>query len=184
MIEADDFEDFEQALARDGDRFDPAWFGYLGYGLKNRLETLSEDETPPLPFADLRMVQYASILLFDHDSQTVRYYGDGPAPAVDNENIHAEPTGIGAVVAFNSNMRREEYLAKVAATIDAIRAGDFYQANITRKFFGRFERAPDAMALFERLCEVSPAPYSALLRFDDRAIISSSPECFLRISAD
>lgn len=84
---------------------------------------------------------------------------------------------------LSSNLTRAEYEAIIAATIARIHAGDFYQANITRKFFGTFDTAPNSFALFAKLCEASPAPYSAYIRHGGNAILSSSPECFLSIDA-
>jgi para-aminobenzoate synthetase component 1 len=42
----------------------------------------------------------------------------------------------------------------------------------------------NSFSLFCRLCSVSPAPYSAFLKYEDKAVISSSPECFIHIQAD
>ena len=84
---------------------------------------------------------------------------------------------------LTSNLTRAEYEHIVAATIERIRAGDFYQANITRKFFGEFAQEPNSFELFTKLCEASPAPYSAYIRHGESAILSSSPECFLSIDA-
>ncbi|MBV8940042.1 MAG: anthranilate synthase component I family protein, partial [Alphaproteobacteria bacterium] len=50
-------------------------------------------------------------------------------------------------------------------------------------FFGRLTAPPDALSLFERLCEASPAPYSACLKLGDAAVLSSSPERFLTLDA-
>ena len=43
-------------------------------------------------------------------------------------------------------------------------------------------RNPPAWEFFERLRSLSPAPFSAFLNFGDVKIVSSSPECFLRMS--
>jgi para-aminobenzoate synthetase component 1 len=81
-------------------------------------------------------------------------------------------------------MTRAQYEAKVAQIVRRIHAGELYQANLTRKFYGSFTDIPGSFALFERLCAASPAPYSAYIKAGDSAILSSSPERFLRIEPD
>jgi anthranilate/para-aminobenzoate synthase component I len=44
------------------------------------------------------------------------------------------------------------------------------------------DRPLDPVQTFIKLTEASPAPYSALIRMDDTAILSSSPECFLSVN--
>jgi para-aminobenzoate synthetase len=81
-------------------------------------------------------------------------------------------------------MTKAEYLTRVQHILDAINRGDLYQANLTRKFYGSFATVPCPARLFMRLAHVSPAPYSALLKFGNRAIVSSSPERFLQLGED
>ena len=76
-------------------------------------------------------------------------------------------------------MTDEEYKQKVAVIIEKIRAGELYQANLTRKFYGEIKADP--FELFCKLTEISPAPYSAYIKFGDTHIISASPEKFLSI---
>lgn len=60
-----------------------------------------------------------------------------------------------------------------------IAAGDVYQANLTHALTARWSPPPGAF--YTRLRAASPAPYSCFLRLGDTAVLSASPECFLRI---
>jgi para-aminobenzoate synthetase component 1 len=82
---------------------------------------------------------------------------------------------------LKSNMTKQHYLEKVETIKNKIAAGEVYQANLTRKFYGEFEEKPDAFAIYCLLNKFSPAPYSAYIKIDDLHIISSSPELFLRV---
>ncbi len=65
-----------------------------------------------------------------------------------------------------------------------IAKGDFYQTNLTRKFFGEFtqkQNQQSSFQLFTDLVKSSPANYSSFLRLDKNFIVSSSPELFLEI---
>lgn len=73
----------------------------------------------------------------------------------------------------------DSYLQSVACIKEFIAAGDIYQANLTRRFEAPLPCSPGA--LYERLRAAHPMPFSALLEWDDLAIVSNSPERFLRL---
>jgi aminodeoxychorismate synthase component I len=77
-------------------------------------------------------------------------------------------------------MSRDEFLAKVRRAQEYIRAGDIYQANLSHRLTARTEAA--GWAFFQRLCDVSPAPFAAYLDCGEFQVCSSSPELFLRFS--
>ncbi len=154
----------------------PLWVGYLGYGMR---EDGARGGESPVTLPDFRLVRYGTLFRFDHEKRVVvRYQSMHARPPETPRTPHYAPLAVSTLV---SNLTRAEYEQSVAATIERIHAGDFYQANITRKFFGEFYAAPDSFALFTKLCEASPAPYSAYIRHGGSAILSSSPECFLTI---
>jgi anthranilate/para-aminobenzoate synthase component I len=81
---------------------------------------------------------------------------------------------------FRPGIRREEFLAMVAAARELIAAGDIYQVCLSHPFQAD-AAAGRAWGYFERLRECSPAPYSAFLDTGGLQIASASPECFLRM---
>lgn len=78
-----------------------------------------------------------------------------------------------------SSLTPEEYAGAVLRIHEYIRAGDIYQVNLTRTLTADFTGSPGA--LFSRMREISPAPFSAFLSCPGRHILSASPELFLRI---
>lgn len=182
------FERFAEQLSEDASAYENSWFGYLGYGLKNQFETLPKDSPSWINFPDIWMAQYCSILIFDHTEQTVSLFGEDNQLDVSalltevNATAPAKATPHATHVA--SNMSNTTYFANVEKILEHIRAGDIYQANLTRKFYGTLHTAPDYFSLFEQLCDLSPAPYSAYLQMGDKVILSSSPERFLHISPE
>jgi para-aminobenzoate synthetase component 1 len=79
-----------------------------------------------------------------------------------------------------SNFTRDEYLCAVRRAKDYIAAGDIFQVNLSQ----RFESATDAtpLDLYAALRAANPAPFAAYLPVDGGAILSSSPERFLRVA--
>jgi para-aminobenzoate synthetase component 1 len=74
---------------------------------------------------------------------------------------------------------RGDYTKAVASILDQIEAGNVYQVNLTRRLVHRFDG--DLLALYEALRRINPAPFGAFLGLPEVAILSSSPERFLRV---
>jgi para-aminobenzoate synthetase len=77
---------------------------------------------------------------------------------------------------------REHYMANVAACKRLLEAGESYEICITNEIALAAPR--DAFALYRVLRRVNPAPYGAYLRLREGAVLSSSPERFLRVRRD
>jgi para-aminobenzoate synthetase component 1 len=84
---------------------------------------------------------------------------------------------------LHTDCTRTEFEASIQKTLDYIVAGDIFQANITRRLYGALPDSCDRFALYRRLRHMNPAPFSGFLQWDDSAILSSSPERFIRLSA-
>lgn len=78
----------------------------------------------------------------------------------------------------------ESFLEGVHRIQEYIRAGDVFQVNLSRGWRAEFAAPAAAAALFERLMDTNPAPFSALLHLEDRALVSSSPERLVRLARD
>lgn len=156
------------------------WVGWFGYGLKNQLEKLPVDQPGFIPVEELCFTRYATIYRFDHIGK--KLHVNGKNCIAPTQEMPAKP--VSQVKSLQSNMSKAEYVQHVQAILDHIVAGDLYQANLTRKFFGRCESPIAGFDLFRRLCELSPAPYSAYILQDDTHIISSSPELFLQVKEE
>jgi para-aminobenzoate synthetase component 1 len=174
------FAELEEKLSSDKLMLDNSWFGYLGYGLKNKLEKLAQDIEFKIELPDLWMANFNLILLFNHKENNIEVWSQSEELAKDIP----EAFNIGEyqcdVSNLASNMTKDQYLEKVKIIQDAIKRGDLYQANLTRKFYGNIANAKP-IAIFKKLCNISPSPYAAFIKLGNKYIISSSPERFLHI---
>ena len=82
-------------------------------------------------------------------------------------------------IGLRSTFTHRGYLDAVARVREYIIAGDIFQANLSQRFQSALTEAP--FALYRRLRERNPAPFAAYLAFDDLAVLSASPERFLRL---
>jgi len=81
---------------------------------------------------------------------------------------------------FQAETGREEYLQSVRRALEYIAAGDIYQVCLSHRFSTSFQGDP--WPLYIALRKASPAPHAAYLTLEDETILSSSPECFLKMS--
>jgi len=176
-VDVEDFATLDTLLARSH-----GWFGYLGYGMRHDCEHYTHAEREGYKLPRGRMMRFAHVYVFDHTAHTLTLWSDAPQALPPLHPLPELPPP--AISNLRSSMTRQEYETKVAAILEDIHGGALYQANLTRKFHGEWETAPDGLALFARLCRVSPAPYSAYLRMEDAEVLSSSPELFLKIGAN
>jgi para-aminobenzoate synthetase component 1 len=82
-------------------------------------------------------------------------------------------------IGLRSTFTRKGYLEAVARVREYILAGDIFQANLSQRFQGQWESTP--FDLYRRLRRRNPAPFAAYLGFNDVAVLSASPERFLRL---
>lgn len=75
----------------------------------------------------------------------------------------------------------DEYRQAVAAIIEAVVSGEIFQANLSQRWVVTCPDTP--LALYRRLRIAAPASHAALLPGDRRAVVSASPESFLRYDA-
>jgi anthranilate synthase component 1 len=73
------------------------------------------------------------------------------------------------------------FLDGVARIQDYLRAGDTFQVNLSREWRVRYAAAPAVAALYANLRRANPAPFAALLQWQDWAIASSSPERLVEV---
>jgi anthranilate synthase component I len=70
----------------------------------------------------------------------------------------------------------EIFLGAVRRGLEYIAAGDVYQTNLSRGWRGRSTPPADPVCIYQRLRATNPSPFAALLRHEDFALLSSSPE--------
>jgi para-aminobenzoate synthetase component I len=99
-----------------------------------------------------------------------------PGIVLSDQSEVAEPFALD----FRSDTGKEHYLDMVRRSQEYIAAGDIYQVCLAHRFSSPF--TGDPWGLYRALRKASPAPHAAYLSLGDETILSSSPECFLKIS--
>jgi para-aminobenzoate synthetase component 1 len=85
-------------------------------------------------------------------------------------------------ITLKSNFTPEEYIKAVNRVREYIAAGDVFQVNLSQRFEADLKIPP--YELYKRLRAVNPAPFASYLNFPGIAIVSASPERFLKVQGD
>jgi para-aminobenzoate synthetase component 1 len=134
------------------------WVGFLTYDLGRTIEHIDSHAPDDLGLPDVLFARFDDLQPIASDSLSV------------------EPVTLGA---GRSSLTRAEHETRVRAIQELLCAGECYQVNLTRRL--TFDAAPDPVALFGALANANPAPHAGMLAIDDLAVVSASPESFLRV---
>jgi para-aminobenzoate synthetase / 4-amino-4-deoxychorismate lyase len=172
--------------AQGGAAFGGGWIGYLGFGLAGQFLPV-----PPPP-GEPRQLPAWWFGYYDHvlrrDRATGRWVFEAlctpdRAAALDRRfrELTSRPQAAPRDYTcgpFRLTPTPDEHRAAVRQTIDCIRRGDVFQANICLRLDAEFSGDP-LDAFCRAVMELDP-PYAAFLRTPDGAVASLSPELFLR----
>jgi para-aminobenzoate synthetase component 1 len=177
-----DFKELQRIIEKSGREM---WFGGLSYELANQFEYLPKTAKSFIEIEEIFFSKFELILEFNHDKQqlTAIYKNKFFLDKLLEYKLLDESYQLPLVKKISTNFNDESYKSTINLLKKMIMAGDFFQANLTRKFFGKFQKKVsqnENFKLFLELTEQSPANYSAFIRFNDNFIISSSPELFLK----
>lgn len=159
------------------------WAGVLAYDLGRAVERVVPRLPDDLGLPDLLLARFDARLVLDRDGARLEGGGPGRAMlaaavrrALAGEATPAPPApGLGP---WSSSLSRAEFEAGVRSVVGLIEAGDCYQVNLTRRL--TWDRTADPVSLFTALARQNPAPHAALVRVGGVAVVSASPELFLR----
>jgi anthranilate synthase component 1 len=168
------------------------WAVFLSYELASEIEPRLELPAAPLPWKAFAL-RTPCALVHDVLTQRVWVAAEAGAQAAMERvaaDAHAAAQGVDPVSPLGIESVSEEdpaaYLERVRRAKEYVRAGDVYQANLSRPWEVRVRGAQEqpglAAALYRRLCAANPAPFAALAQWQGVAILSSSPERLVRVS--
>jgi anthranilate synthase component 1 len=171
--------------------FGGGWFVYLGYELALEIEPALRRYWPAASLADERPVAVALRVpaALVRDAAGHGYLVTEPTvSAAERAAIIADLAAAASMPAPSTDERiepREEqpaaYLQRVLRAQEYIRAGDIYQANLSRPWRAELPAGFAVASLYKRLRATNPAPFAAFAQFGDFRVLSSSPERLLRI---
>ena len=159
--------------------------GLFGFDLGRSIEVIPSTAAADIAMEDMCIGIYPWAIITDHELKStylVSQLDELSTEALKADILLATPTQDKEFVLerdFVSNMTREQYAEKFHRVIDYIHAGDCYQVCLAQRFDAPYKGNP--WAAYKQLRLVSPTPFSAYMETPEGALLSLSPERFLKV---
>lgn len=156
--------------------------GLFGYDLARRCEQIPSLAEADIGLPDMAIGIYRWAVIADRLHPRLKLVSyDDPAPLLARLQAGQIPPPAPFYLTgrWQANISRERYGEKFRQIQQYLQAGECYQVCLSQRF-----SAPccgDAWQAFTHLLGSNRAPFSAFLRFDDGAVLSFSPERFLKV---
>ena len=156
-------------------------FGHLGYDLKNETEGLHNSQPPIIDFGKAFFFEPEVLIrLKGNQLEIIAELADVEAifnqlEAASSEAIPSKQSSVHP----QALMSKAAYLAAVRALKQHIQRGDCYEVNFCQYFLATYSTV-NPLYLFEQLTQLSPNPFNALYKLNNRYCICASPERYLQ----
>jgi anthranilate synthase component 1 len=160
--------------------FTGGWFVYLSYELIGQIEPILApiNHNSNLPIACA--VRVPTVIYTDHKLGKTFLYDEEDDQSRINQILNdintLESAPSQPIKGKIQEEKEEKFIEGVKSSLDYIFAGDVFQVNLSRKWSYYLDSNLDSSIIYSKLKKANPAPFSALIQFDDFSIISSSPE--------
>lgn len=154
-------------------------FGYLSYDLKNEVEDLFSSNNDFLNFPLLHF--FIPEFVFISKNREIEFLYNGAIDPclvmeeIENIDIYNSTSN----TELNSRISKNEYIRIISNIKDYIRRGDIYEVNFCQEFYNE-NITIDPYCVYLNLREISPVPFGAFYRIDDKYLMGASPERFLK----
>ena len=164
--------------------------GMFGYDLARGIERLPEKAAPHSQ-PDLAIGLYDRLIAYDHLSGTARLiiHAESEASALEiRDRLAANVAASRPLEKFDpvtldwqAARCNRDFEGDIARVIEYIRAGDIFQANLSRRFTAAVPPGFDPLPHYLNLRQINPAPYGVFMTLDGLTLAGCSPERFLSV---
>jgi anthranilate synthase component 1 len=160
--------------------FTGGWFVYLSYELIGQIEPTLNTDIFNSDNVVARAVEIPTAIIVDHTNNEtflVDQYGSKERISQVLDDI-TKSTAVSSVSLEGGLISEDEnkFIAGVNTSKDYIKAGDVFQVNLSREWKYNLNNYICPAQIYKTLKVTNPAPFAALVQFDEFSIISSSPE--------
>ncbi len=173
----------------DGIPFTGGLVGVSGYDVVRLFERLPELVRKQTNVPDAAFSAPESLLVFDHLTRRVALLHagtDAERASLREEVIRRlrgpvpRPSGKVEISPTEASFTEADFCDRVEACKEYIASGDIYQIVLSVLFRGHSNVSPFEVYRAMRL--INPSPYMFFFRFDDLAVVGSSPEALVRLN--
>ena len=160
--------------------------GYFAYDLARRIEQVPEQAQHDLNMPDMAVGIYDCAYIADHQQQRSWIVGLTDDDCAEQQwelftaNSITDKDNFQVLSSPQSTMDMEDYATKFNKIKRYIVEGDCYQVNLAQRFSVQVSGNP--WEAYTQLRRVNPAPYACYFNLPEGAVLSFSPERFLKLN--
>jgi len=175
-------------------------FGCISYDFIDQFEDLPKNQEDVMQEPDYVLYFLDNLFLIDHKENKTffvanamitdekkDFYGEcrlkieDYRKAINMSSIKTSGKNI-PIQKLESDTSKEEFVEMAKKIKEHIKAGDVYQAVISRTISMNFNKQP--LDVYKKLKELNPSPYMYYINYGDGILLGASPEMSLRIQGD
>ncbi len=166
--------------------FKKSWsFGFLSYDLKNEIENLKSENDDGLNFPLLHFFEPKFIVEIFKEKIEINF-DDSIVNNIELDNLKTilfsdkkKNDSLNSSIQLNEKINKSGYIDAVNGLKKHIALGDIYEVNFCKEFFSS-DAGIFPIAVYERLNNISAAPFASFCKFKNHYLLSSSPERFIQ----
>ncbi|MEJ7589638.1 MAG: chorismate-binding protein, partial [Ferruginibacter sp.] len=155
-------------------------FGHMGYDIKNETEQLSSLNDDGIEFPDCHFFVPETVLQLNENELLI--YSEDEAQAIFSL-IQSHSSFIEQKRAQNlkisNRISQDDYISIIKKLQQHILRGDCYEINYCQEFFAQ-NAVIDPLSVYDYLVSISPNPFAALYKLNNRYCICASPERYFK----
>lgn len=158
--------------------------GYFSYDLKNEFEQLISTNSDFIGFPLFSFYHPRYVVLKAKGQWRVEYLQSEDTEESVRRWLHSLPfvevyVNERVDIQLNERVSKSQYLSNIMAIQQHIVRGDIYEVNYCVELFKEAVQL-DVVQLYTRLLNVSPVPFAAFVRSDNRYLMCASPERYIQ----
>ena len=165
--------------------------GYFSYDLGRRFEQLPAQAVHDVDMPEMAVGIYQQAIIYDRKKQQflllcpaekrtqLTQSFNEKINLLENTRAKDKAMAFSLTTDWQTNMSKSEYSQKFNQVQDYLLSGDCYQINLAQRFQANYQG--DEFLAYLALRNENQAPFSAFMRFYDAAVLSVSPERFLKL---
>jgi len=163
--------------------------GYFAYDLARQVEKLADVASNNDALPQMMVGIYDWAVVVDHREKTACLVSHGFQQSTHNNwqalcalfdtPLEMQLPEFALTTPVTSNMTFDQYAKAFNAVKNYITEGDCYQVNLAQRFSAKAHGC--SWTAYNKLREISPAPFMAYLNFGRLQVLSGSPERFLQV---
>jgi para-aminobenzoate synthetase component 1 len=158
-------------------------FGFISYDYKNKIEDLYSEHYDGLEFPEKHF--FTPQILFKIGESIVEIYFASDFEDKNATELIAEIESISVDFKESEKIKiiprisKNEYLTTIIDLKKHIQLGDIYEVNFCQEYYAE-QVDIDPIDIYIKLNKKSPTPFSCFVKFEDKYLISASPERYIQ----